>query len=78
MDLKKKPPVKIDIFGYHKRLAVTRKPRCADSANDEVLIYLGNQLCALNANPLEEWEDLNLNLKFKSRVKHYIHKSEYT
>lgn len=47
-----------DFWSYHKQLAVGQKRRRASSKSDEVSIYLANPVCALKANPLEEWEDL--------------------
>lgn len=47
-----------DFWLHHKQLAVGQKRRRANSKADEISIYLANPVCALKANPLEEWEDL--------------------
>lgn len=47
-----------DFWSHHEQLAVGQKRRRASSKADEVSIYLANPVCALKANPLEEWEDL--------------------
>ncbi|CAG9562811.1 unnamed protein product [Danaus chrysippus] len=47
-----------DFWSHHKQLAVGQKRRRASTKADEVSIYLANPVCALKANPLEEWEDL--------------------
>ncbi|KAF2879760.1 hypothetical protein ILUMI_26403 [Ignelater luminosus] len=47
-----------DFWSHHKQLAVGQKQWRANSKANEVSIYLANPVCALKANPLEEWEDL--------------------